>query len=86
MAKGPQHSAPPRRYTSFVSTAKDQLHRLIDAMSDGEAENLLAYLQFQADPELLTWEEDAITAEGAGRIGPGSSLTLEQLRDLFLEP
>lgn len=61
-------------------TTKDSLHRIIDGLSEGEAERLLDWLNLQADPDRLTEGE----AEEMGRVlremGKGEYVTLEDLK------
>lgn len=59
-------------------TAKEALVNAINAMTDDEAEDLLDYLELQADPGDLTEEELRRVEEGRAAIERGDYVTGEQ--------
>jgi hypothetical protein len=61
-------------------TAKESLRQLIDEMSDEEAQELLAYLNLLADPDVLTESELAKVVEAEAAIERGEFLTLTEVR------
>ncbi len=61
-------------------TAKESLRQLIDEMSDEEAQELLAYLNLLADPDVLTESELAKVVEAEAAIERGEFLTLTKVR------
>lgn len=58
-------------------SAKQEIHQLVDAMTDAEAEDLLDYLNMLTDPDELTPEEDA---EILARMKAGDSFSLEEVK------
>ena len=60
-------------------TAKESLRQLIDEMSDEEAQELLAYLNLLADPDVLTESELAKVVEAEAAIERGEFLTLTEV-------
>lgn len=70
------------RYTvdmTQATSAKQDLHRLIDAMTQEEAEDLLDFINLQNEPDTLTPEEEEAVAEGKAQIARGEYVTLEEL-------
>jgi predicted transcriptional regulator len=62
-----------------ATSAKQDLHRLIDAMTQEEAEDLLDFINLQNEPDTLTPEEEEAVAEGKAQIARGEYVTLEEL-------
>jgi len=60
-------------------TVKDELHQIIDVLSDEEAEELLDYLNLRADPDTLTPEELARVQAADAEIARGEYVTLEEI-------
>lgn len=64
---------------------REELHRLIDALSDEEFEDLVDYLNMRNDPGSLTDEERAAIEEGLKEIERGEWISGEELeRELGL--
>ena len=61
-------------------TVKDELHQIIDVLTDEEAEELLDYLNMRADPDTLTPEELARVEAADAEIARGEYVTLEDTR------
>ncbi len=67
-------------------TPKEQLHALIDRLSDEAAEDLLDYLDaLYSEPETLTDDEMAFVRMGQDQIARGEYVTLDQLRPAAAE-
>ena len=60
-------------------TVKETLRRIIKGLSEEEAQDLLDYLNLQADPDGLSEGELKLAREGERAIAKGDSVTLEQL-------
>ncbi len=60
-------------------TVKDELHQIIDVLSDEEAEELLDYLNMRADPDTLTPEELARVEAADAEIARGEYVTLDEI-------
>ena len=61
-------------------TTKDALHRIIEQLSDDEAERLLDWLNLQADPDDLTPEEVADLDRVRAEMQRGEYVTLDQFK------
>jgi hypothetical protein len=61
-----------------VTSAKQDLHRLIDEMTKEQAEDLLDFVNMQNEPDTLTPEEEAAVAEGKAQIERGEYITGEE--------
>ena len=59
---------------------KDELHQIIDVLTDEEAEELLDYLNMRADPDTLTPEELARVQRAEKAAAEGDYVTLEEWR------
>lgn len=72
------------RYNSRMATkqltAKEALVNAIMAMTDDEAEDLLDYLELQADPGDLTEEEHKRILTIDAEVERGEYVTLEELK------
>jgi hypothetical protein len=64
-------------------TAKQKMRKIVDAMSEEEAERLLDYLNMLADPDELTEEELREVEEADARIDAGEYVTLAELREKY---
>jgi hypothetical protein len=64
-------------------TAKQKMRKIVDAMSEEEAERLLDYLNLLADPDELTEEELREVEEADARIDAGQYVTLAELREKY---
>ena len=65
--------------------AKEDLHELVDRLSDEEAQEALEYVRWLSEPtEVLSKEELDSFEEGEEQIASGDYVTLDQLRR-FLE-
>lgn len=62
-------------------TVKEELHQIIDGLTDEEAEELLDYLNLRADPDTLTPEELARVQAADAEIARGEYVTLEEILD-----
>jgi coproporphyrinogen III oxidase-like Fe-S oxidoreductase len=63
-------------YTDPV-TVKEQLHRIIDGLSDEDAEELLDYLTMRANPDTFTPEDLARVKAADAEIARSEYVTLE---------
>lgn len=61
-------------------TVKEELHQIIDVLSDEEAEELLDYLNLRADPDTLTPEELARVKAADAEIARGEYVTLDDIQ------
>ena len=59
------------------------MRRIVDAMSEDEAQRLLDYLNMLADPDELTEEEVREVEEADARIDAGKYVTLGELREKY---
>jgi hypothetical protein len=59
---------------------KEQIHALVDEMTDEEAADLLDYVNMLSDPDELTSEEIAEIEDGKAEVRRGEYITLEELR------
>jgi predicted transcriptional regulator len=62
-----------------VTSAKQELHRLIDEMTKEQAEDLLDFINMQKEPDTLTPEEEAAFEAGKAEIERGEFITREEL-------
>jgi hypothetical protein len=65
--------------TTKTST-REQIHRIVDTLSLKDLEDLLDYLNQQADPDVLSPEEKQDVLEGEAQLARGESITLEESR------
>ncbi|MPZ22092.1 MAG: hypothetical protein GEU28_00770 [Dehalococcoidia bacterium] len=61
-------------------STKDAIRRIIDGMSNEEAERLLDYLNMLADPHELSEDERARVEAAEERMGRGEYSTLRELQ------
>jgi hypothetical protein len=66
-----------------LRSSRDDLHALIDRLSDEEVEDLLDTLNNLADPDTLTDDERLAVQEGAEQIARGEYITREGLRSKY---
>lgn len=63
-----------------MSSAKDAIYRIVDALSEEEAEDLLDYLNMRADPDVLEEAERERMDAARAEIARGEFATLEEIR------
>jgi hypothetical protein len=61
-------------------TVKEELHQIIDVLSDEEAEELLDYLNLRADPDTLAPDEIERMKAADAEIARGEYVTLDEIR------
>ncbi|HLZ69169.1 MAG TPA: hypothetical protein VKV26_04585 [Dehalococcoidia bacterium] len=59
---------------------KEELHQIVDALSEEEAEELLDFLNLRADPDTLTPDELARVEAAEQAAAAGDYVTLEEWR------
>ena len=64
-------------------SAKQEIHQLVEAMSEAEAEDLLDYLNMLSDPDELTPEELADVRAIKARMDAGDFATAEEIKAEF---
>ncbi|MCC7366693.1 MAG: hypothetical protein IT303_20210 [Dehalococcoidia bacterium] len=68
------------------TTARHELHQLVDALDDEQAQDVLDYLNNLGDDDEATPEEIAAHETGLAQIAAGDSVSLEELeRELGLD-
>ena len=60
-------------------TLKEELHSLIEQLSDEEAEQILDYINMRLDPDELTEEEVQAVLRAREEVERGETVTLDQL-------
>lgn len=60
-------------------TLKEELHSLIEQLSDEEAEQILDYINMRLDPDELTEEEVQAVLRAREELERGETVTLDQL-------
>ncbi len=61
-------------------TAKESLRRIIEGVTEEQAQDLLDYLNLRADPDTLGDKESRLVGKGETAIARGDFVTLDQLK------
>lgn len=68
---------------STQEKTRETIHRVVDQLTTEELEDLLDYLNLQADPDTLSEEEERRVQQGEDEIARGEYIDLDQLRRRF---